>query len=123
MKIVLPQVLAVLKKDSVRFPFDSRHSKRSSTWRYGKKYHYLPKVTLDFVAFVMSKKYTEFTSALAAKELKDHLNDAREAAKDKDKASFRTLSVPFLCNVSCNDCLIGRMVMHRNNFSTSMYDS
>ncbi len=80
-------------KDSVRFPLNFRHSKRGSTWRYGKKYHYLPQVTLDFIGFVMSKKFTEFTSALAIKEVKDHLNDARETAKDKDKASNCTVSV------------------------------
>ena len=65
----------------------SRHSKRSSAWRYGRKYHILPKVTLDFIAFVMSKKYGKSTEHYA-QEVKDHLNDARNAAADKDKVRF-----------------------------------
>ncbi len=79
--------------DSVLFLCLSSHSRRSSAWRYGYKYHILPKVTLDFIAFVMSKKYVGMTSELAIQEVKDHLNDARETAKDADKVRFCTVSL------------------------------
>ena len=74
------------------------HKNRDSAWKYGYKYHILPKVTLDFIAFVLSKKYVGFTSDSAAKEVKDHLNDARETAKEEDKVRNRNVSVHFLCN-------------------------
>ncbi len=80
------------------FPCHFSHSKRDSAWKYGFRYHILPKVMLDFIAFVMSKKYVGFTSDTAAKEVKDHLNDARDTAKEEDKVRFRKVSVSFPYN-------------------------
>ncbi len=81
---------------SASFPCLCSFSRRSSAWRYGFKYHILPKVTLDFISFVLSKKYVGFSSETAAKEVKDHLNDARETAKDADKVRNCEVSLSFL---------------------------
>ncbi len=51
---------------------------------------------MDFISFVMSKKYGK-SSDIYAKEVKDHLNDARDTAAGEDKVnfpcSFRIISV------------------------------